>query len=136
MPATLQNKLEKLLAETAVPWAEGALDKLGNAVVAEGSGSAAINLRFGYPVEASIAGVVETLRERIRSETGLDDVAINLDCSIERHAVQGTLSPVEGIKNILVVSSAKGGVSRSKPSDLTTRAASRSLLLKRIWNCM
>ena len=32
---------------------------------------------------------------------------------MERHAVQGTLSPVANVKNILVVSSAKGGVGKS-----------------------
>jgi ATP-binding protein involved in chromosome partitioning len=113
MPATLQNHLKNLLAETRVPWSDQPLAAVCDVGITANGQSAEVSLGFGYPAGASLEPVLAELRERIAATTDGAKVEIVVAVDIERHSVQGTLSPVAGVKNILVVSSAKGGVGKS-----------------------
>jgi ATP-binding protein involved in chromosome partitioning len=112
-PMTLQNQLEKLLQNTPVPWLDQSLAEAGACSVSADAEPPHIIVQLGYPATASTERLLAPLRQQIAAETGREDVVVELEAALKTHAVQGTLSPVEGIKNILVVSSAKGGVGKS-----------------------
>lgn len=117
MPATLQNQLEALLNETQVPWTGQPLASAGAVTVSteglEAGNAPQITLTLGYPASKSAERLFANLRERIAEVTGREDVDLRLESDIKSHAVQGTLSPLASVRNILVVSSAKGGVGKS-----------------------
>jgi len=109
MPPTLQNQLESALSSCRLPWSGESLADAGAALVEGESGGAEIRLSLGYPLGPSR----DRLQQELQEACGGNPVALNVEWEVRRHAVQGTLSPVPGVKNILVVSSAKGGVGKS-----------------------
>jgi ATP-binding protein involved in chromosome partitioning len=113
MPATLQNQLETLLSETPVPWTGRALAESGCISVSADQAPERISVCLGYAAAASADRLFAGVRERIVELTGNPDVRLELASDIKPHAVQGTLSPLAGVRNILAVSSAKGGVGKS-----------------------
>lgn len=112
MPATLQNKLAELLRQVQLPWTGQDLLSAGAAASVAADGSATVRLQLGYPVAASGARITAQLEELSRG-AGLGEINLTLGWQIVSHAVQGTLAPVAGAKNIIAVSSAKGGVGKS-----------------------
>jgi len=110
---TLQNQLENLLSETVLPWSGQLLSDAGDISVSAAAEPPQVKLRLGYPATASAERLLTPLREQVAAVSGRSDVVIELESDVKTHAVQGALSPVDGIKNILVVSSAKGGVGKS-----------------------
>ncbi len=112
MAATLQNQLETVLATVTLPWNGESLQAAG-AVATVSDHGAVVTLETGYHAQASAGRVLAALREATAGIGGLEDVAFELQPVVRRHAVQGTLTPVEGVKNIIAVSSGKGGVGKS-----------------------
>jgi len=113
MPATLQNKLENLLADVRIPWSGETLAEAGAIVQATDDGGCRLVMQLGYPLDASRERLCAELQQAIVRDTGHSDVAVDISWVIQPHSVQGALSPLPGVKNILVVSSAKGGVGKS-----------------------
>jgi len=76
-------------------------------------GQPVVSLKLGYPVEHSQERLLSELRTALAAESAAAEIQLNVDWKIRSHAVQGGLSPVSGVRNILLVSSAKGGVGKS-----------------------
>jgi len=72
----------------------------------------AVSIRVGFPVGRSRDALAAVIAEHCR---GIVDgtVTVDVDWAVETHSVQHGLKPIPGVKNVIAVSSGKGGVGKS-----------------------
>jgi ATP-binding protein involved in chromosome partitioning len=73
----------------------------------------AIELTFGYPVADYAVELGAALQGFLEPELAGAQVHLLLRSNITAHAVQKTLKPLAGVKNVVAVASGKGGVGKS-----------------------
>jgi ATP-binding protein involved in chromosome partitioning len=73
----------------------------------------AVDVVLGYPAKSQLAAVRKQLEEALRTLPGAGNIQINVDFKIVSHAVQGGVQLVPGVRNVIAVASAKGGVGKS-----------------------
>ncbi len=75
-------------------------------------GRVEVALELGFPVERYRSELVEAVRECVR-DAGAEDVSVDVRWAVSARQVQASLKPMEGVKNVIAVASAKGGVGKS-----------------------
>ncbi|RLA27715.1 MAG: iron-sulfur cluster carrier protein ApbC, partial [Gammaproteobacteria bacterium] len=80
---------------------------------AVGGTAARVQVTFGFPVSDIAAPLSQFLSDVLCSATDSAAVNVAVDWKVRSHAVQGTLKPLPGVKNIIAVASGKGGVGKS-----------------------
>ena len=76
-------------------------------------GRVLVRLGLGYPAAGWVPTLEREVRGRVGRLEGVEDVVVEVATRVQAHAVQGELSPLPGVKNIIAVASGKGGVGKS-----------------------
>jgi len=101
------NSIELSVADRLL----GEIAKVREVTVDNGVLNATIEL--GFPCENAQNDIRADILEAIGRQEGLQAGEITLKTRIARHAVQGNLKPIDGVKNVIAVASGKGGVGKS-----------------------
>jgi ATP-binding protein involved in chromosome partitioning len=72
-----------------------------------------VDLTFGYPTNGYDEKLANQLKALIGALEGVGTININITNKIVAHAVQKSVTPLKGVKNIIAVASGKGGVGKS-----------------------
>jgi ATP-binding protein involved in chromosome partitioning len=72
-----------------------------------------VKLELGYPAKSIIDEFKSAVEQLLRTLDGIGNVTVEVTVKIISHAVQQALKPHPNVKNIIAVSSGKGGVGKS-----------------------
>jgi ATP-binding protein involved in chromosome partitioning len=76
-------------------------------------GKLAVELRLPYPAKRSAPRLTQHIEHYLCSLPGVQSAVVELGWAVHAHKVQGELTPLPNIKNVIAVASGKGGVGKS-----------------------
>ena len=113
-PAAPEAQVRQALEACTDPWIDRTLGELKAIdAVRVADGVVHVDMHLPVPVGDYAADLRILLAAHLRSRGLPDRIELQLTAAIRRHAVQKPLKPLQGIANIVVVASAKGGVGKS-----------------------
>ncbi|WP_018607373.1 iron-sulfur cluster carrier protein ApbC [Uliginosibacterium gangwonense] len=76
-------------------------------------GTAQIQIELGYPAASQHAALAAQIKAVALAQAGVERADVTVTSKVVTHAVQGNVKLIPGVKNIIAVSSGKGGVGKS-----------------------
>jgi ATP-binding protein involved in chromosome partitioning len=76
-------------------------------------GDVSVDVELAYPARTQLEPIRKLVTQRLRALPGAQTVTVNVTAKIAAHTVQRGVKLVPGVKNIIAVASAKGGVGKS-----------------------
>ena len=114
MTASTDSSVKKLLESLHLPGIDHPLGKIGRVTAAEVSESTArVGVELGFPADGVKALWQDFIADAVKSETGAGEVEVTLTFAVTAHGVQPNLKPLPEVRNVIAVSSGKGGVGKS-----------------------
>ncbi len=112
--ASTETDVKKFLNSLELPQIHQTLADVGRISGLEASESQiSAQIELGFPAERAFAVISTHIADALRSETGVDDVAVELRTAIVAHGVQRNLKPLDNVRNVIAIASGKGGVGKS-----------------------
>jgi ATP-binding protein involved in chromosome partitioning len=113
MPST-ETDVKKFLKSLELPEVHQTLGDVGQIKGLEASESQiSVQIELGYPAERAFDEISHHIAAALRSETGVEDVTVDLSTAIVAHGVQRNLKPLDNVRNVIAIASGKGGVGKS-----------------------
>ena len=113
MSEEISRQIEQALADFEDPVLGRALEGCWHELSQEG-GRLKLRIVLGWPAAGIREALTEAVREHLQGALpDAGEILVELDWDIASHAVQGSLRPLAGVKNIIAVASGKGGVGKS-----------------------
>ncbi len=88
---------------------------LGEALrgLAVSDGKVAVDVMLAYPAAGWVPFLSDLIRNTLLADDEVTAVTVDIDFQVAEHRVQEGLTPIHGVRNVLAVSSGKGGVGKS-----------------------
>ena len=86
---------------------------LGAPEISAQDGRVRMALTLGFPAKRQGRRIARELERRLQSVAGIDAADVSVETRIEPHQTQANVQRLQSVKNIIAVSSAKGGVGKS-----------------------
>ena len=72
-----------------------------------------LDVELGYPAKTQFEPIRSSIEAALLALPGITKATVNVSTKIVAHAVQPSLKPLPGVKNIIAIASGKGGVGKS-----------------------
>ncbi|MEH6576913.1 MAG: iron-sulfur cluster carrier protein ApbC [Amphritea sp.] len=107
-------QVESVIAEYTDPYLEQDFvsAEAVKSITADG-GNLKVIIELGYPCKGLAPGIEQMLSDQLAQLEGVNSVDVKVTSQIASHAVQGSMEGMQGVKNVVVVASGKGGVGKS-----------------------
>ena len=99
----------KVMGSVVDPWMK--TDYVSARMVKVSDDAETVTVEVGYPIKSVTAEIVENVQKALKT-AGID-AKVEVEQKIVAHAVQRTLKVLPNVKNIIAISSGKGGVGKS-----------------------
>ena len=114
MLAGIDKELESALAAVVVPYLGTDLVSAQVPVeIQERDQRLEVTVTLGFPAAGYAPQLADEIAAALQDVTQVADVSVEVHSKIASHSVQGSLSPLPGVKNMIAVASGKGGVGKS-----------------------
>lgn len=111
---TLKSDIEKLLASARDPFCDaplGSLARVSDCV--DGKDTLDVSIQMSYPVGDGADTLRTHIEDCLREYAGRRKLVVELGHEVSAATAQAKLSPLQEVRNIIAVASAKGGVGKS-----------------------
>jgi len=114
LSAEMQTQLETQLKEVTIPFLkENIIEAKALKSTKFKKGILTLTLALPFPMKSQWPALEHQIKTQLASLESVQDIQIQFETQILSHDTQGSTQPFENIKNIIAISSGKGGVGKS-----------------------